>query len=356
MRKRKILKKITGIFLGALTAFTPVYAEDSAESTASASAIVEPETLESRISAVISEYGLDTSSLAVSYYVPSTGESYAYNDTTYMFAASTYKVPLNMWYYMQESAGNLSADSTVGGYTLSYAHYLSIVYSDNDASEALLYAIGSYRLYKEALFTTFGGEEYGSMDLVDSQVYQDNVFPAKYMMNVMKYLYENQDQFTELLSYMSSSEQTNDFTNNVSQSVTVYQKQGWYTNVNNVVEIVCSDTPYLAVIMVDDSSGNSRTICSAINDIIYEYNQEMTTYAAELAAEEARIAQLEAQASASAEALALQEAEKEAFWDNIIRIVQIGAGVFVLLVIVLFAVRHHNIQKNRKRRRRRKRR
>ena len=143
-----------------------------------------------------------------------------------MFAASTYKLPLNMYYYLQENAGNIDPNEAIGMYTLSQAHYLSIVESDNPSSETLMYALGSYDQYKDLMFETFGSQKYQEEGGIDPITYQDNDYPADFLMDVLQYLYNNQDQFQQLLSYMSDPDQSNGFDNDLTQQTAVYQKQG----------------------------------------------------------------------------------------------------------------------------------
>ena len=180
-----------------------------------------------------------------------------------------------MYYYLQENAGNIDPNEAIGMYTLSQAHYLSIVQSDNPSSETLMYALGSYDQYKDLMFETFGSQKYQEEGGIDPITYQDNDYPADFLMDVLQYLYNNQDQFQQLLSYMSDPDQSNGFDNDLTQQTTVYQKQGWYDYVNDVAEIVMSDQPYLAVVMVDvEGRYDSAEICSAANDLLYQYNQD----------------------------------------------------------------------------------
>ena len=99
------------------------------------------------------EYNLTEQNFAVSYYDTVTQESYDWNETHMMVAASTFKLPLNLYYYEMENAGEIASDAlmTQGGATLDLCHYLSIVESNNEISHALLYRIGTFPEYKEAM-------------------------------------------------------------------------------------------------------------------------------------------------------------------------------------------------------------
>lgn len=283
------MKKKKHIFSKMILAFlllpAAVYADDGTASpspTPEVSAPSAPESLDSRIKKIVSYYGLGEGSLSVAYNNMTTGEYYGYNEKTYMFAASTYKLPLNMYYYMMENSGEIDPHADVGGYDLSDAHYLSIVNSDNSASEAMMNALGSYRHYKDLMFQTFGDSYYSAN--IDPVVYEDNDYPAGFLMNVLQYLYNHQEDFQEMLSYMSSPDQINAVDNTLRSQVTVYQKQGWYNEVNTVTEIVMAEQPYLAVIMVDDYSYQGPSVLSDVNTAIYEYTQEYTEYSKQVTA------------------------------------------------------------------------
>ena len=99
------------------------------------------------------EYNLTEQNFAVSYYDTVTQESYDWNETHMMVAASTFKLPLNLYYYEMENAGEIASDAlmTQGGATLDLCHYLSIVESNNEISHALSHRIGTFPEYKEAM-------------------------------------------------------------------------------------------------------------------------------------------------------------------------------------------------------------
>jgi hypothetical protein len=94
---------------------------------------------------------LDTYNFSLCYYCPATGEEYAWNENWFSIAASTYKLPLNMYFYEMQQAGEITGDTyiTWTGQTLDYIHEKSIVNSNNELSEALMYYWGDHVSYKE---------------------------------------------------------------------------------------------------------------------------------------------------------------------------------------------------------------
>ena len=51
---------------------------------------------------------LTEDNFAISYYDTVTGESYDWNETHMMIAGSTFKLPLNLYYYELENAGEIA--------------------------------------------------------------------------------------------------------------------------------------------------------------------------------------------------------------------------------------------------------
>lgn len=159
-------------------------------------------TLEQRLNTFMEEYGLTEENFSVCYYDTVTGEEFRFNDTTFMFAASTYKLPLNMYYYEMEQNGQIESDALIGETTLADAHYQSMVFSDNDISVQLLYGLGSFRSYKDAMRTYFSMSD----DQIDSSYYSGNYYCTAMMLDALKYLYEHQEQFEELIGYMKQAQ------------------------------------------------------------------------------------------------------------------------------------------------------
>ena len=96
---------------------------------------------------------------------------------------------------------------TQGGATLDLCHYLSIVESNNEISHALLYRIGTFPEYKEAMRKYFTMTD----DEIDPKYYQDNYYCTRMMMDTLKYLYARQDEFPELIDYMKQSIPQNNY-------------------------------------------------------------------------------------------------------------------------------------------------
>lgn len=280
------------------------------------------DSLAARFEAFREEYGLDETNFAVSYYDTVTGEEYNWNETTMMVAASTFKLPLNLYYYELQNEGAISGDTVIteGGATLDRCHYLSLVESNNELSIAMLYRIGDFRTYKETMrrYFTMTDEE------IDPKYYQNNFYCTRMMMDALKYLYAHADEFPEMLDYMEQSLPRDAyFLHDLADEVTIAHKYGSFEGAENDTGIFYTEEPFLLAVYTQ-SVGEEVVAQAAV--LAYDYNQEQIAQAkqaeadriaAEEAAEEARRAAEEAEAArlaaeeAEAERLAAEQAEAE---------------------------------------------
>ena len=308
--------KLICALLAALTLASPALA---AADPASAEA---DDSLAARFEAFREEYGLDETNFAVSYYDTVTGEEYNWNETTMMVAASTFKLPLNLYYYELQNEGAISGDTVIteGGATLDRCHYLSLVESNNELSIAMLYRIGDFRTYKETMRRYFTMTD----DEIDPKYYQDNYYCTRMMMDALKYLYAHADEFPEMLDYMEQSLPRDAyFLHDLADEVTIAHKYGSFEGAENDTGIFYTEEPFLLAVYTQ-SVGEEVVAQAAV--LAYDYNQEQIAQAkqaeadriaAEEAAEEARRAAEEAEAArlaaeeAEAERLAAEQAEAE---------------------------------------------
>ena len=72
---------------------------------------VSGKTVEELIDAFRAEHDLTEDNFELSYYNTVTGESYDFNETKMLYGASTYKLPLNLYYYDMQLAGEITGDS-----------------------------------------------------------------------------------------------------------------------------------------------------------------------------------------------------------------------------------------------------
>ena len=209
-------------------------------------------------------YGLNEENFSICYYNTVTGEEYAWNDTWFSIAASTYKLPLNMFFYEMQQAGEITGDTKITwtGRTLDDIHEQSIVNSNNELSEALMYYWGDHVTYKEKLrkYFTMTDEE------IDPSYWQANWFCTRMMMDCLKYLYENQESFEELIGYMKQAMPGRYFKRGAAD-YEVAHKYGSVQVYNNDVGIIYTPQPYLLVVY----SIGSEEVCAEAAKLMTAY-------------------------------------------------------------------------------------
>ena len=131
------------------------------------------------------------------------------NDTVFMPAASTFKLPLNMYYYELERDGEIASNAIIPSAKLegvesrlSDIHRASLVDSDNDTALAMLYNLGEFPDYKRIMRDAYF---HMPKDRIEAIYYADNYYCTNMMMDALKYLYENRDRFEEMIGYMKQA-------------------------------------------------------------------------------------------------------------------------------------------------------
>ena len=194
-------------------------------------------------------YGLDEEHFAVDFRCPATGEAYAWNEDTYMLAASTYKLPLNMYYYEKEAEGVYSGSTAIGETTLANAHYLSIVWSDNDISLEMLHNVGSFRRYKLAMLPYAGMTEAD----VPQCYWMENYYSARFMCSVASYLYEHLEDFPQLHTYLLQAMQGR-YLQKYARGIEVAHKYGTFEGNVHDVGIIFTEQPFLLAVFTHKQS------------------------------------------------------------------------------------------------------
>lgn len=270
-------------------------------------------TLEDLMGWFIETYGLTENNFAISIYLPESGDRYAFNETRQMFAASTYKLPLNMYYYERQAEGVYSDDTIIGGAPLSTCHYQSIVWSNNELSQAMIYYLGSFYQYKYLLLEAYGGMSVGELD---ANYWGDNYYCTKYMCNVLTYLYEHRDSFTELLGYMEEA-MPGQYLKTYAGETEIAHKYGVFFDplMQNDVGILFADEPVLVAIYTQGYSGRGTAgegLIGRIGRALINYQNQRVALARIAAEEEARRqAEAEAEEAARREQEAAEQAARE---------------------------------------------
>lgn len=262
-------------------------------------------TLSSLMERFMQDNGLDEENFSLSYYNTVTGESYSFAGSKLMLAASTYKLPLNMYYYDLEREGLLSPDEWIAGRPLSDCHMHSILYSDNDVSEAMIYHYsGTFHAYKDAMLSIFGMEDY----VPEEEFYTKNVYSTDMMLAALKRLYDHADDYAQLLEYLKEAHPQDQYFRRYIADCEVAHKYGSFMGAENDVGIIYAEQPFLlAVYTYYAGPSGGEMVCAEAAQLLKDYTDACAQEAERLAAEEA--AKQEAERLAAEEA-SQQEAER----------------------------------------------
>ena len=292
----------------------PVLAADTAEDGAS----VAGKTLEGLIAEFMQENYLNETNFSLCYYNTVTGEEYCYNETAFMIAASTYKLPLNLYYYDMQLAGEITGDTMITrGASLDEAHYQTLVYSNNELAYSLWRRIGDWPEYKTAMRKYFTMTD----DEIPQNYYYDHVFCTRMMMDTLKVVWDGQEQYPELIDYLKIACPGAYFKTYLDVDETpVAHKYGSYEGAENDVGIIWAERPFLLAVYTSglsygpggnvdmayaDGQSAGSVVCGQLAVLLKTYLDEQLRVEREQAEQEAEAARL-AEEQAKAE-----QAEKE---------------------------------------------
>ena len=289
-------------------------------------------TVEELIDAFRAEHALTEDNFEISFYVPETGESYEFNETKMLYGASTYKLPLNLYYYDMQLAGEITGDTMITqGASLDEAHYQSLVYSNNELSYSLWRRIGDWPTYKTAMRKYFTMTD----DEIPQEYYYNHLFCTRMMMDTLKVVWDGQEHYTELIDYLKIACPGAYFKTYLDVDETpIAHKYGSYEGAENDVGIIWSERPFLLAVYTSglsygpggnvdmayaDGQSAGSVVCGQLAVLLKAYLDEQVQAEREQAekeAEEARLAEEQAKAEqAEKERLAAEQqaaAEKEA--------------------------------------------
>lgn len=223
-------------------------------------------TLEQAMEELMADYQLTENNFSMSFYNTVTGESYDFNENKFAIAASTYKLPLNMYFYEMEQEGKIDPNATFmwTGMTLSEVHRQSILFSNNEVSEAMTGYWNNYYIYRENM------RKYSDMPLeeIDEYYYQTNASCTRMMIDTLKYLYDNSDRFEELIGYMKEAVPGQYFKAEV-QEYEIAHKYGEVNEFVNDVAIIYTPQPILLAVYTQGIYGAG--VCARIARLVTDY-------------------------------------------------------------------------------------
>lgn len=229
-------------------------------------------TLPQVVQTYLNEMGIDHSQVAFSYKDLTSGQTFAMNETQPMTAGSTYKLPLNMLVVDEVAKGKLSMEerfdihNTTYEYQGEHDNYVaafngamsipdmqeySLVYSENTPAYALAERLGgmdkAYEMYSR----------YGESKADIKTISPENKTTTDYYIQVLEYLWKNQDKYKDILYYIGVSF-PNEYYKRYVHDVTIYQKPGYVREALNVDAIVMEEKPYIVALYTAGLGGTTE--------------------------------------------------------------------------------------------------
>lgn len=253
------LRLLASLLLAALLLCSPALADGAADA------------LDAAVGALFEEYDLSERNFALGFRALSDGTEYWYNADKLFETASLYKLPLNMYFYELEAAGEIASDEPIYGVPLDYCHEQSLVYSNNELSQNMIDWIGSYRQFKEIAFGYTGlDESERSFDY-----YASGGFSARMMVGMLQTLWDDPATFGQEIEYLKEAN-PGEYLESGECGLEIAQKYGYehYDGILNIciAGIVYTDEPFLITVLTR-GVGWAEVLMGELCDAFAEYEQ-----------------------------------------------------------------------------------
>lgn len=240
--------------------------------------------LKEEIDEFIEEEDLDKDKIC--YYITDlvTDESISLHPNEDMTAGSIYKLPLAMLWYEMVNDGEykltdkltLTADDYEEGSVIAANYTIGsrikidelleemIVNSDNTAAHMLFNEMGGYSKFKSK------ADKYSEIEM-DNEFYSrsENIVTARYMNDVLNFLYNHSGDYTTLIKDMRKSQKEGYL--NATVQTHAAQKYGAYMQASNAVGFVDSAKELYSIVVLTSYSDLGEGYIGDINEICYEY-------------------------------------------------------------------------------------
>ena len=262
----------------------------------------------------LAQHGASPARLGAAYYNTVTGEEHLLNGDVYRYAASVYKLPLNMLYGERVYRGEMSMDDVISGWPYRDMQRLSLEKSSNDISALLCNHLGTRQQYCEAIAPLLADDPDSLGEEYLFKCYVNELTPAQ-ILHALKLLYAAPERYPDVLEHMSAAQQDEYFCM-TERRYRVAHKYGCLISEEdesvtvNDCGVVWTDDPILLVMFTDSLPG-AFTLLGDYCTLMCDYTEY--TRAVRLRDEakaEAEAAEAERE-RAAAEAAARAEADAE---------------------------------------------
>lgn len=226
--------------------------------------------------------GHDINNIGLIYYNIENGDSIFNNASDTFIAASTYKVGLNLYvYYLysigqinlndyiqyeycdyEEGTGILQYEDYISAYSIQDLLDLSLIYSDNIATNMLGRYLGGHEEVRKNLYELLN---------IDFD-YTENIITPAIEFKILEYIYDNKDldTFSHMINVLTETEYNDRLSKYLNEDI-VAHKIGTYDTYVHDVGIVLDDSPYILIIYTYDIDDSEEKIAN-ISKAVYEYN------------------------------------------------------------------------------------
>ena len=253
------LRLLASLLLAALLLCSPALADGAADA------------LDAAVGALFEEYDLSERNFALGFRALSDGTEYWYNADKLFETASLYKLPLNMYFYELEAAGEMASDESIYGVPLDYCHEQSLVYSNNELSQLMVDWIGSYRQFKDIAFGYTGLDESER----GFDYYASGGFTARMMVGMLQTLWDDPETFGQEIEYLKEAN-PGEYLESGECGLEIAQKYGYehYDGILNIciAGIVYTDEPFLITVLTR-GVGWAEVLMGELCDAFAEYEQ-----------------------------------------------------------------------------------
>lgn len=253
------LRLLASLLLAALLLCSPALADGAADA------------LDAAVGALFEEYDLSERNFALGFRALSDGTEYWYNADKLFETASLYKLPLNMYFYELEAAGDIASDEPIYGVPLDYCHEQSLVYSNNELSQLMVDWIGSYRQFKDIAFGYTGLDESER----GFDYYASGGFTARMMVGMLQTLWDDPETFGQEIDYLKEAN-PGEYLESGECGLEIAQKYGYehYDGILNIciAGIVYTDEPFLITVLTR-GVGWAEVLMGELCDAFAEYEQ-----------------------------------------------------------------------------------
>lgn len=188
-----------------------------------------------------------------------TGETRFLNPDEYIYAASVYKVPLNMYYADRIAAGEMELDTPVGGVKYELLMNSSIVSSNNNNAQKLRDSVTwDFRAYQDLVLENYLMPDEEERTEVNPLFYQSHYYNQRMVINFLSVLYENPRTYGYLIEKMKISMPRDSLFKGIDTGYEVAHKYGLFTidgyQALNDVGIVYTPEPILISMFTKNTS------------------------------------------------------------------------------------------------------